>query len=247
LVRNNLIAFNTAPDSFGGGFYSNYDRAILSGNTIVFNHAASGGGILALNFPDAVPIVSNSIVWGNTASDGTDNIGLYTQTGSGINITYSNIEGGWPGVGNIDEEPMFVRIADDGRDGWGDDPDTPDIDEGVNDDLGDFRLLLDSLCIDAGNPFYASPDPDERDLAGVPRVLCEVIDMGAHEAGMGDYDCDRTIDLYDYSILAWSCITGPRDEIPDPPYAEECTIFDFNQDGQIDLTDTAEFFRRFTE
>jgi len=51
-------------------------------------------------------------------------------------VTYSDIEGGWPGVGNINEEPQFRNPME-----------------------GDFRLmsrvcgdLYDSSCIDAGHP-----------------------------------------------------------------------------------------------
>ena len=70
--------------------------------------------------------VLNTIVWGNVPP-------AISATG---NVTYSLVEGGFAGVGNISAPPRFY------------DP-----------EASDFHLLSDSPCIDAGNP--ASPlDPD---------------------------------------------------------------------------------------
>ena len=54
-----------------------------------------------------------------------------------------------------------------GGDGWGDDLDTPNTDEGANDDYGDLRLLPDSPAIDAG---ATSESADQR---GFPRNLAK--------------------------------------------------------------------------
>jgi len=38
--------------------------------------------------------------------------------------------------------------------------------------------------------------------------LCGRVDMGPYEFGIGDYNCDQTIDLADFA--AWEgCMTGP--------------------------------------
>ncbi|MHC4086713.1 MAG: choice-of-anchor Q domain-containing protein [Planctomycetota bacterium] len=42
-------------------------------------------------------------------------------------------------------------------------------------------MLLDSLCIDAGEPNYMA-GPNETDLDGKPRVIGGRIDIGAHES-----------------------------------------------------------------
>ena len=61
---------------------------------------------------------------------------------------------GWEEVedsGNlIGIDPKFVRNPSDGGDGWGDDPETTDMDESANDDYGDLRLKAASPAIDAG-------------------------------------------------------------------------------------------------
>jgi hypothetical protein len=94
--------------------------------------------------------------------------------------TYSDIQGGWAGQGNIDADPCFVEA------GFWDTNDTPDD---IRDDLwidGDYRLLPTSPCIDAGDPNYI-PEPNETDLDGNPRMIdgdedgTAVIDMGAYE------------------------------------------------------------------
>ena len=84
-------------------------------------------------------------------------------------MTYSYVQGGWPGAGNIDADPRFV------------DPDN-----------GDYRLSLGSPCIDAGDS-TAVPASVNEDLDGYPRLVDAVnyldtgygegpmVDMGAYE------------------------------------------------------------------
>ena len=106
---------------------------------------------------------------------------------------------------------------------------------------GDWRLLPGSPCINTGDPAFI-PAGGETDLEGHARVLCDRVDMGAYEFGIGDMDCDQTVDLYDFA--AWqTCITGPDGE----PYEEGCEPFDFNYDGFVDLRDFAGMQAAFDE
>ena len=76
---------------------------------------------------------------------------LYDNTATTLetdpsNVTYSNVEGGFPGVGNIDVDPQFVHPV-----------------------VGDFRLRPLSPCIDAGDP--SSPldaDGTRADMGALP-------------------------------------------------------------------------------
>jgi hypothetical protein len=64
-------------------------------------------------------------------------------------VDYSDVEGGWPGTGNLNLDPLFV------------DADGPDGVYGTPDD--DMHLLPTSPCIDAGDPgsdFSLEPEPD---------------------------------------------------------------------------------------
>jgi predicted outer membrane repeat protein len=71
------------------------------------------------------------------------------------------------GAGAIPFDPMIVRAPSDGGDGWGDNPITPDLDEGANDDFGDLRLLPGSPAIDAAG---TASDAGELDFLGQPRL-----------------------------------------------------------------------------
>jgi hypothetical protein len=103
--------------------------------------------------------LSNCILW-----DLGDEI--WNDENSIINISYSNISGGWPGEGNIDEDPLFVDILG------------PDYRFGTKDD--NYRLSPLSPCVDAGDPNYIS-EPNETDLNGDRRIINGLIDMGAYE------------------------------------------------------------------
>ena len=74
----------------------------------------------------------------------------------------------WDGVSSsrnlVGIDPEFVRDPSDGGDGWGDDPDTVDVDESANDDYGDLRLTPESPAIDAGDNSLLPAD--EFDLDG---------------------------------------------------------------------------------
>jgi len=52
----------------------------------------------------------NCILW-----DGDNEIGR--NDASTINIFYSNLQGEWPGIGNIDQDPMFIYSPLYGLDG----------------------------------------------------------------------------------------------------------------------------------
>ncbi|MEP0845626.1 MAG: hypothetical protein HRF50_02270 [Phycisphaerae bacterium] len=116
-----------------------------------------------------------------------------------IVATYSNIQGGWPGEGNIDADAQFV------------DPDgADDIPENEDDD---YRLLPASPCIDAGD---VDAPAGAFDVNGAPRVVDHpghfnaggwpaAIDMGAYEtpapACTADLDGDGSVGIADLSIL----------------------------------------------
>lgn len=86
----------------------------------------------------------------------------------------------------------------------------------------------------AGDPDFV-PASNETDLDGQPRVLCEGVDIGAHDFGVGDYDCDLTVNLTDFA--GWQdCVSGP---IPSS-YAPGCEAFDFDANGAIELLDFSE-------
>ncbi len=130
-----------------------------------------------------------------------------------------------PGIGNTDTDPLFVSSA--GADGV----------EGTHDD--DLRLQWNSPAADSGNPAYVS-DGADRDLDGHVRILCGRIDMGAYELGVGDFDCNQTVNPFDFADWA-TCMNGPSGG----SYPEGCEAFNFDYDGIIDLGDYARFLLVF--
>jgi hypothetical protein len=100
-VLENCVISNNAATA-GGGVYTdplNYVR--LSNCTVVQN--TSGGGIHSLG---GDVVIRNSIVWFN---DGTPVV--LSGSGSGNPVLFSNIEGYYPGQGNIGADPLFASTA----------------------------------------------------------------------------------------------------------------------------------------
>ncbi|MCK5612242.1 right-handed parallel beta-helix repeat-containing protein [Candidatus Pacearchaeota archaeon] len=135
-AKNNWIYLNDA----GIVFSSSTSSGEVRNNTIVAN---SGEGIDVIS--GFAPSVSNCILWDNDANDI-----------EGCSVTYSCIEDGDSGEGNISSDPLFV------------DPNNYD-----------YHLALGSPCIDVGDPngVYTS----QVDIEGDQRARGEKVDMGADE------------------------------------------------------------------
>jgi hypothetical protein len=110
----------------GGGGMANIDSSPTVTNCTFSGNTAEGWGGVAGG------TVINCIIWNNTPG----------QVSSSTVVAHSNIQGGYPGTGNIDADPLFV------------DPDN-----------GDFRLQPGSPCIDAGhnNAIAGRTDTDLHD------------------------------------------------------------------------------------
>ena len=124
-VKRTVVFDNHAATYTGGVGIQAF--ATLTNVTISGNTAPQGGGIEAWN--NGHPEVINSIIWNNTPTA----VSLFGS--GGIDITYSDIEDGWDGEGNIDANPIFVD-ADNG-DYTLQSPDSPCINAGTADLNGD--------------------------------------------------------------------------------------------------------------
>jgi len=164
-LTNCLFAGNSA---FMAGAMGNDGRSgpLITNSTFYGNHAGDQGAALYQGSgPANNPTVINCILWGNTTPSGAKEIFNWHECNP--TVTYSCVEGGYRGTGNIDADPMFVDAGN-----------------------GDFRLAAGSPCIDfgygtaaletdiVGNPRYddqGRADGAESALAGLP------VDMGAYE------------------------------------------------------------------
>ncbi|UCG48079.1 MAG: right-handed parallel beta-helix repeat-containing protein, partial [Phycisphaerales bacterium] len=154
VLTNCLIAENAGDGVFGG-------VPTVTGCTVAANRQS---GISAL-----APTVTNSVVFGN----GPDSEGVQIKAGFGT-VSFSDVQGSWPGTGNIDADPLFVRLGE-----W---QDSNEANSGGVWIPGDYHLLAGSPCVDAGDPAYV-PGPNETDLDGKPRLTGPTVDMGAFELG----------------------------------------------------------------
>ena len=199
ILTNCLIARNTAALGGGGVACSYTDTSLTISNSTIWGNSGGsrwgGGGVLCRN---ASATVTNSIIWGNTSPKGPE-ISVEDAV-STLNITYSNVAGGQPGVsveggctlnwgeGNIDADPLFAEPGY-----WADindlniivEPDDPNAiwihgDYHLKSEAGRWDLyseswVLDDVtspCIDRGDP--NSPVGDEPDPNG------GIINMGAY-------------------------------------------------------------------
>ncbi len=156
VVVNTLFVQNTA--NRGGAVYNEgqgnpqYINCTFSGNHAgVFGaavwHEFSGNGTFR-----------NCIFWGNTGGGGLQ---IDISPSSTITVTHSCIQGGYPGDGNIADDPLFLLPG-----------------------ALDFRLQQGSPCIDAGDASHLPPGIT-KDLAGAPRISGGSVDMGALEHQTG--------------------------------------------------------------
>ena len=184
----------------GGGMYNDDSSPRLTNCIFRGNYAQYHGGAINSVWGDTGPIVINCTFNGNIAGTGGGAIcnlecsksnilncilwknwpnQIRSLRPSSVTINYSDVQGGWTGVGNIDVDPCFVEP------GYWADANDPNIVVEPNDTNaiwidGDYHLLPDSMCINAGDPNYVH-EPNETDIDGESRVMLDRVDMGADE------------------------------------------------------------------
>lgn len=188
IIGNRAEMTGSTSGQFGGGgvYYRSWENptitnCIIVGNSAVGTATAYGGGV----FSGSWTTITNCTISGNTASASgggvysqfsnftetqilTNSIvwenapeQIYTQPGNVPSVTYCDVQGGFTGTGNIDVDPGFALS-------------------------GDFHLMPDSPCIDAGTNSPTGGLP-AQDADGNPRSLDgngdgqAVTDMGAYE------------------------------------------------------------------
>ncbi len=209
MITNSLISGNTA-DSVGGGMFTYSGNPTITNSIIAGNTAANvaGGGYFG---GESNPTITNSVVWGNGSEQ------LFIDQSSTLVVSYSNIQGGWRGTANIDDDPLFVD---------------PDNDE--------YRLSPDSPCID-GADNTAVPKGIDTDLDGNPRFVDDpdtkdtgngdppIVDMGAYEFQpvLCPWDLDDSGSVGASDLLALLFDWGPCKGCP----------ADFDDDGIVGASD----------
>ncbi|MCA8960313.1 MAG: right-handed parallel beta-helix repeat-containing protein [Planctomycetes bacterium] len=219
-ITDCLIIGNSSGTN-GGGVRAYDSSPILTNCTIHGNSAITSAGGLESESSSSTVLV-NSIVWGNGAPTSPQ---LLAGGAGSLSVTYSDVAGGWPGVGNLDLDPEFVdAIGPDGSPATGDE---------------NFRLTASSPCVDAGS--NVAPALPALDFEGDERVVdgdadgVAVVDMGADEVAggflRGDVNSDGVLDVSD-AVFGLAALFIPGSSAPTCDDAS-----DANDDGLFDISD----------
>ena len=178
---------------------SNYGDVHVLNSTIAYNEET---GIVASASFESM-IIENTIVFYDNQALNMD------EHDDRVQVSYSCIEGGWPGAGNISTEPDFVDPQ--GR---------------------DLHLATGSPCIDTGNN---SSVMSETDLDGFQRIWDgnedgdAIVDMGAFEfrgSGLGDVIVEVQSD---WNLVGLPLETEDSFYLTIFPDAIENTLFSFGE------------------
>ena len=179
VIENCFVSDTGRLNSNTGIYLSDPDQGSAIRNcTVVYS------GDYGISMDSTVPTISNCIVWGPNSNP---------FDASNYDVTYSCVQGGYTGDGNISSDPCFIETGD---------------------PCNNYHLDANSLCIDVGNPAF-EPDANETDIDGDDRLVNGCVDMGADEYyySPADYDQDQIVNFLDYTLLAAAWQSG------DSPYS----------------------------
>ena len=231
ILANCVLSDNSA--GFNGGGVHNWYHGdpSLIGCTLVGNSADRGAGVYAGAYSH--PVLANCILWNHSGGV------IYRDGSSSTTVSFSDVQGGWSGVGNISAAPAFV---------------------GAN----DYRLSAGSPCIDAGDngavPSFITADldgflrfEDDPDTPDTGQGSPPIVDLGAYEywpdcngngvpdrddlASLTSYDCndsgipDECEPDSDGDGLIDDCDDCPNDPEKTQPGVCGCGVPDTDDDG----------------
>jgi len=158
IINNCLFVSNFAEEKGGGIYASGWGGIHLQNSSLIENTANVGGGYY--KYQDDwyyESSIKDSIIWDNV-------VGSINENPENLFVTYSDIEGGFEGEGNIDEDPLFVAGP------W-----------------GDYYLsqlvagqLEQSPCVNAGSDTAANLEMDDKTTRTDYVTDDGIVDMGYH-------------------------------------------------------------------
>jgi hypothetical protein len=151
-LKNNVICANYGSFQYGAGTGiwingNNIRQILIINNTVSGNR--STGGICGI-YGSGPVLIKNNIVWGNISPSNV-------QVSGALNVTNSLVQGGYPGAGNLNIDPLFADT--------------------------NYILQLSSPCIDKGDSTLAYndlTDPGNPSIAKYPSRGTTRNDMGAY-------------------------------------------------------------------
>jgi predicted outer membrane repeat protein len=166
------VTFNGNVADYGGAMVNRDTNSnpTLTHVTMSGNIAYGDGGAIANN---GNPVIVNSILWGNTGGE------IYNLSGTPA-VSYSIVQGGHTGDGNLDEDPVLGLLQDNG---------------GLTETMAPGEG---SPAIDAAQE-ASCPSSDQR---GVTRPQGTACDMGAYESDNSTIDVTIGTTMLDSYWLA---------------------------------------------
>jgi len=224
-VVNSIIAGNTG--DYSGAIYTNKNAPDFTNCTITQNTSLLGGAFYGN--PTSIPLITNCIIRENSPEE---------IVNISPEITYSNIQGGYTGEGNIDADPLFVS----GPDGYfylaqtatGHATDSPCVDTGSD--------LAENICVEIFSELNCLSDTwtrtDEVFDTGQIDMSCHYPLPGIPFSCLnnGDINFDNAVTSGD-SQLGFMIVLGVYSASP----AEECAA-DCNGDGSITTNNAQSIF-----
>lgn len=168
VVVNSIFYDNLSTGSGGGGaIWTGSGGATQIRNVTVVANRSTVSAAAGLFNSGATPTVANSVFYDNEGPGGAQ--GTINQIAGTVTVSYSIVEGGIAGTGNLASDPMLADVP-----------------------AGDFRPTAGSPAIDAGSN-ASVPAGVTLDFARAPRFIDDpstpdtgagsppLVDMGAHE------------------------------------------------------------------
>jgi len=191
LITNCVFSDNLGSADQGnsaGAIVNNAASPQITNCTFTNNTHPTGVSNLAVtNLNGSQPNFTNSIFWCDTCDSPGEP--FFNDADSTVSVTYSNVQGGYDGDGNINGDPRFDTTEEPA-----------------------LRLSAGSPCIDAGdNSAITTPPFDEQplDIEGYPRRYDDlstgdtgngsspIVDMGAYEYGSSSLTGSLTVTIND--------------------------------------------------
>lgn len=210
-VSNCLFFGNTASGTVanGGGIYNNHSSPFICNCTLTQNSASYGGGIYNMAYS---PTITNSILWDDVGCSEGNEIYCAANTFSPV-VTFSCVQGGRDGQGNISSDPLLLGTAD-----------------------SEGRISPMSPCIDTGTTTGAP----STDIRGVARFQGNGVDMGVYE--LDDSDGDGISDTWEethFGSLTGASVNSDADgdglsDLNESLYGTDPALQDTDGDGLSD-------------
>jgi parallel beta-helix repeat protein len=226
-IINTIITGNDAFSNGGAIVCNTYSDARITNCTISRNTAQENAGALFC-YSQSSPVVTNSILWGDSPEE------IYVQSGH-PSISYSDVQGGWSGTGNIDTDPLFVDPLNDDFHlqnfspviDRGTDNGTPELDF-----EGDQRLDHPEM---PNNPSIWDMGADEFNNNSPPEdfSLLEPVDGDYVEITPVFFDWEDTVDP-DTGDVIYKHIYDSDPDFPDPTVSDTLFESEYTLDRELD-------------